>query len=198
MASTEKISDPYLAALTAMHAVAIAILIAAPIRIKNLAGLDLSKHLNVHKRGTHTRYSLYIPSEEVKNSVEINVKLNARTSRLLTRYIREYHPAVCNVQTDALFPQRSSGASRSPGNLGQSIADLIYRELGLKVHAHLFRHIAAYLFLNAQPGEFESVRRLLGHKKLDTTMTFYASITNEMAQKRYDEVVLSKFGGNDA
>ncbi len=63
------------------------------------------------------------------------------------------------------------------------------------MHAHLFRHIAAKLYLSAHPGDFETVRRLLKHKKLQTTMDFYAELSNQWAHDRYDDAVLSKWGG---
>jgi integrase len=62
------------------------------------------------------------------------------------------------------------------------------------MNAHLFRHLAGMLFLERQPGEYETVRRLLGHKKLETTMGYYARFDSKAAAKRYDDVVLSTFG----
>ncbi|SDM08817.1 hypothetical protein, partial [Aliiruegeria lutimaris] len=91
-------------ALNAMHAVAIAILLSCPMRAKNLAGLDLERHIKVHRSGTHTRYTIRIEGIEVKNGEPIEVRLNNRVSRLLHRYITVYRPLVSRAQGTALFP----------------------------------------------------------------------------------------------
>ncbi|WP_170417255.1 site-specific integrase [Ruegeria arenilitoris] len=182
-------------ALAAMHAAALAILLSCPMRIKNLADLDLDKHLIPARSGTHTYYSIRIEGIEVKNGEPIEVKLNARSSKLVHRYIMQFRSQVSQANGRALFPRSSDGKSRAPSNFGSELTQRVYRETGLKVHPHLFRHIAAKLYLKERPGDFETVRRLLKHKRLQTTMDFYASLSNQWAHDHYDEVVLSKFRG---
>ncbi|WP_437181702.1 hypothetical protein [Ruegeria atlantica] len=94
-----------------------------------------------------------------------------------------------------MFPRSSDGKPRSPANFGGDLTRRIFRETGLKIHPHLFRHIAAKLYLEERPGDFETVRRLLKHKRLQTTMDFYASLSNQWAHDHYDEVVLLKLRG---
>lgn len=96
-----------------------------------------------------------------------------------------------------MFPRRSDGLPRATGQISQSLSGQIYRETGLRVHAHLFRHIAAKLYLSENPDDFETVRRLLKHRNFNTTMEFYAELSNQWAQQRYDEVVLSKWGSKN-
>lgn len=168
-------------ALAAMHAAALTILLSCPMRVKNLAGLDLDKHLIVTRSGTHTLYSIRIEGIEVKNGEPIEIKLNARSSKLLHRYIMQFRPQVSMTEGRAIF--------------GGELTQRVLRETGLKAHPHLFRHIAAKLYLEERPGDFETVRRLLKHKRLQTTMDFYASLSNQWAHDHYDEVVLSKWKG---
>lgn len=182
-------------ALAAMHAAALTILLSCPMRIKNLAGLDLDKHLIVTRSGTHTLYSIRIEGIEVKNGEPIEVKLNTRSSKLLHRYVMQFRPQVSLMEGRALFPRNSDGKPRAPSNFGGELTQRVLRETGLKVHPHLFRHIAAKLYLEERPGDFETVRRLLKHKRLQTTMDFYASLSNQWAHDHYDEVVLSKIRG---
>jgi site-specific recombinase XerD len=67
-----------------------------------------------------------------------------------------------------------------------------------RMNPHLFRHLAALLYLKEHPGDFETVRRLLKHKKLETTVTFYAQLSNQWAHEHYQEAVLTKWrGGKD-
>jgi hypothetical protein len=52
------------------------------------------------------------------------------------------------------------------------------------------RHLAAFVFLKEHPGEYETVRRLLGHKQITTTIAIYADrAENKSALARYDDVV---------
>lgn len=180
--------------LLAMRAAAIAILLACPMRIKNLAGLDLDQHLISHRNGTHTLYTIRIEGREVKNQESIEVQLNATNSRLLHRYIMDFRPLVSKGNGSALFPQAKTSEARSPANFGGEIKATIYRETGLDMNAHLFRHLAALLFLKDRPSEYETVRRLLKHRKLQTTMDFYAKFASKWSYSQYDEVVLSKWG----
>lgn len=182
-------------ALVAMHAAAIAILLSCPVRAKNLASLDLDRHIILRRNGTHSLYTLRIEGAEVKNGEPIEAQLNSSNSRILHHYITVFRPHVSKARGSALFPKESDGKPRSAGNLGQTVMAVIQRETGLTVNAHLFRHIAAYLYLKERPGQFEAVRRMLKHRKLQTTMDFYAELSNQWAHDHYDEVVLSKFGG---
>ena len=75
--------------------------------------------------------------------------------------------------------------------LARTIRDGIARELGLKINAHLFRHISALLYLCHHPGDYETVRRVLGHKSVATTIACYAPDAEmEQSVRRFDEVVL--------
>ena len=148
-------------ALAAMHAAALAILLSCPMRVKNLASLDLERHLRPHLKGTHTIYGIRIDGVEVKNGEPIEVVLNAKMSRLLHRYITQFRPQLSEAKGSALFPRQSDGGPRMPGNLSNELMARINRETGLAVHPHLFRHLAAMLNLKERPGDFETVRRML-------------------------------------
>jgi len=67
----------------------------------------------------------------------------------------------------ALFPG-IDGGSKNQAFFGTQISRTVCAHTGLRVHPHLFRHIAAKLFLDANPGAYEVVRRVLGHRSIDT------------------------------
>lgn len=183
------------AGLEAMHAVAIVIFLAFPVHVQNLAALDIDRHLSSRRVGKKKLYSLRIEGSEVKNSVPLEVDLGEDASAFLDTYLRDFRHLVSSEPGTALFPQHVGPGPRKPSNLGTELTQRIYRETGLTVHAHLFRHLAAKLFLDQKPGEYETVRRLLGHKKLETTMKFYARLTTKAAAARYDTVVLAGLRG---
>jgi len=61
--------------------------------------------------------------------------------------------------------------------------------IGVTIHAHLMRHLAAHLYLLANPGDYETVRRLLGHKNIETTIRFYEGLLTDDAFARYDGLI---------
>jgi len=134
---------------------------------------------------------MVIPGSEVKNGEPVEVDLPQESMRLVKTYLADWRPLVSDAPGDWLFPARGGG-HRLPSHLSQEMARVIFKHTGLLVNAHLFRHLAGMLYLIENPGEYETVRRLLGHRKMETTTTFYAPLENKQAVKRYDEAVLSK------
>ena len=69
--------------------------------------------------------------------------------------------------------------------LGKGLTLLIGREVGAQVHPHLLRHFAAWRHLNRYPGQYEIVRRALGHKSVETTIGTYCGLELEAAARVY-------------
>jgi integrase len=178
--------DAYLAS----QALAIAILVNAPIRIENLATINIDKNILRASNGHRKKFLLRFPAHRVKNDLEIELPLAPETSDLLDRYLETAWPVLASPGCRDLFPGRS-GEIRSKTGFGMAIAKITERELGVRVSPHQFRHITGYLYLKACPGDYETVRVLLGHKALQTTIQFYAGMEISAAAKRYDEEVLS-------
>jgi integrase len=79
---------------------------------------------------------------------------------------------------------------RIPGSFGRSLSTIITRETGAEFNPHLARHFAARNFLQANPGQYEIVRQVLGHKDIKTTTTFYTGDEGEAAAEHFDRTVL--------
>ncbi|PSL12638.1 site-specific integrase [Shimia abyssi] len=178
--------DAYLAA----QALAIGLLLNSPIRIENLANINIDRHILRRGKGRSQSVSLCFPSDEVKNDLEIELPLAPETVRLLDSYLTKAWPILAAPGCRDLFPGKQ-GSKRSKVGLGMAIAKTTERELGVRISPHQFRHIAGYLFLKQRPGDYETVRVLLGHKSLQTTIQFYAGMEISAAAQRFDEVVLA-------
>ena len=171
-------------ALVAQVAAAIAILQAIPLRIGNLARLDLRK--NLIERGT--RLYLVLDEDAVKNGEFIDLELPAHTIEILGWYLREHRPTLLASPSDWLFPGEHTG-SKSSHLLGSQITKAVHRYLGLRMHAHLFRHVSAKLFLDQRPGEYEVVRQVLRHRSIETTTNFYAGAELRTASAHFASVI---------
>ena len=62
----------------------------------------------------------------------------------------------------------------------------------MRITAHQFRHIAGFLYLKSNPGGHEVVRRLLGHKSINTTLEFYAGMEAIDAFRLYDRLIAER------
>lgn len=91
-----------------------------------------------------------------------------------------------------LFPGRDGDRPLDPQYVSTRVPDLVKREVGAAMNIHLVRHLAAFIFLDARPGHYEEVRRLLGHSSTGTTLDFYASFETDSVGRRYSELIEEK------
>jgi integrase len=169
-------------------AVAIALQLVAPLRAKNLAGLELGRHVIHSRSGRGAVVHLVIPAGEVKNKKPLEFRLGSDVVRVLELYLKRFRPLLVTDGSSYLFPARQ-GKHKTPAQLADQIQRAIKRRIGLTVNVHLFRHFCAKLFLKAHPGEYETVRLLLGHSSLATTVRAYTGMERDDAVRRYDELL---------
>jgi integrase len=175
-------------ALQVQTALAIELLLMLPMRIRNLAELDLERHIMRSRAGGAVCIS--IAGEEVKNDSDIEASLPADTVALLDLYLSRYRPVLLNEPSTALFPGQDCVKPKGTQTLRQQITDCVKRRCGLTVHPHLFRHIAALSYLNANPGAYGLMRLVLGHKSVETTSKFYCGLEGPAALRNFDEHIL--------
>ena len=176
-------------ALMVQKAVALAILAVAPLRLGNLRTLDRQRHFRHAFSVDDPRRQLVIPAAEVKNKVDLEFPIPPRVMEMIEFYFETYQPLLTNGHPSTLlFPGRS-GQPKSAGKLRGNITDVVLKELGLRMNPHLFRHLGALLFLRVHPGQYESVRQLLGHKNIQTTINFYAGYETDEAMHRFNLVI---------
>ena len=171
-------------AVAAQMAAAIAILQVAPLRIGNLAKIDMRK--NLIARGK--RVYLVVPEGDTKNGEPIDFELPAEVVEIVGWYVREYRPHLLRAPTDALFPGEASGPKSAQG-LGAQIKAASFRFTGLTVNPHLFRHAGAKIFLDQRPGQYEVVRQVLRHRSIETTTSFYAGAETRSAGQHYAAII---------
>jgi integrase len=174
-------------ALEAQTAVAIALLLVAPMRLGNLARLDLER--NFVGLGRDQEVLIFIERELVKNCEPLDYPLPPVIVELIEHYLTEFRPRLAPAGCTALFPGRPNG-SKSLNALREQICTAIRRYTGLQINPHLFRHSGAKLYLEEYPGRYEDVRRFLAHRSINTTTKFYTGLETAAAVRRYDEVIL--------
>ena len=171
-----------------MMALAVEILIMAPMRVANLTQIELGRHLIATRRGKQRVFHLIFKEDETKTREPFEMELPEASVRILDRYLEVYRPLLPGAKGTFLFPVEGEG-KRSTTAFSSSVTDFVERETGLVVNAHLFRHLAGKLYLDKVPHDIETVRRVLGHRSTTTTLNNYAELRSDHAFKRYDTVV---------
>jgi site-specific recombinase XerD len=121
----------------------------------------------------------------------MDFELPAETADILSWYVREYRPVLLKQPTDALFPGAGTGP-KSSGALATQISKTVFKYTGLKVNVHLFRHAGGKIFLDARPGQYEVVRRVLSHRSITTTTSFYAGAETRAAGQYFASVIAER------
>ena len=179
---------PVKAAVTAQIAVAVAIVTAAPVRASNLATICLGENLN-KPGGPDTPYLLVFPDYDVKNQVDLTFELDEYVTAVIDEYVHDYRPAVTRGSNeDWLFPGGEGGA-KDAHLMGIQVTDRIQKVTGLRITLHQYRHAAAAVYLKHHPGDYETVRRFLGHRNVNTTVKFYCGLETIQATRMLGDVV---------
>jgi len=182
-------SAPLRAAITAQLAVAIAILTVAPVRLANLVAIKLGTNL-IKPGGPDSNYWLTFPDYDVKNRVRLEYPLERYLTRIIDVYVHDLRPILLGGRNDDwLFPGQPGGAKSNTLFSGQ-ITQRIYQAAGLRMTVHQFRHAAGALILKSRPGEYELVRRLLGHRNVQTTINAYIGLENIHASEIFSKIVM--------
>jgi integrase len=188
---------PVKAAVTAQIAVGVAILTVAPVRAANLSAIRLGENL-IKPGGPETPYLLVFPEYDVKNRVDLTFELDEDVTTVIDEYVHDFRPAVMRGSNqDWLFPGTGDG-SKNPPLFGIQITERIQKVTGLRITLHQYRHAAAAVYLKEHPGDYETIRRFLGHHNIRTTIKFYCGLETIQATRMLNEVVRRhrKSGGN--
>jgi integrase len=181
-------SVPVRAALLAQTAVALGILLVAPVRLGNLAAIRLDVNL-IKPGGPESNYWLRFPKFDVKNKQALQFGFHNKLTKLIDDYVFDFRPVLMKGKNDDwLFPGRSTDHKEKIG-FSTQIVDRVEKAVGIRVTVHQYRHAAAAMILKHRPGEFELVRQLLGHKSAQTAKRFYLDLETTAASEIYTDIL---------
>lgn len=179
------------AAVLAQIAVAIRMLTYAPVRIGNLSEALLGTNL-IRPDGADSPYWLVFPDYDVKNETDLTFVFDEQVSSFIEQYVRDFRPVLLRGSNQPLlFPGgKGDGQNKCASTLSDQITKRVDKELGFRITAHQFRHAAAAIILRGQPGNYELVRRVLGHRNVQTTMNFYVGLETMESSKQFGQMIL--------
>ncbi len=169
-------------------ALAIDLLIHVPLRMENLSSLNFNEHLH-WPQGPRKPALVVFKVDETKNDIQLEFEIPKVLADRLQVYRNEIAPAVTGTRPDAVFVTWA-GRPRTQAAITVAIEKTVLRSLGVKLTPHQFRHLAAKIILDANPGAYELVRQLLGHKNMKTTTNFYAGIDTRRAGRAHADLIM--------
>ncbi|WP_054006298.1 site-specific integrase [Cypionkella psychrotolerans] len=184
--------NPKATALAREDALAIAILLACPLRIGNISAIHIYQNL---QRPGDGRLFLNFVEDEIKNHRPMEFEVPRDVRVMLDKHLANRSPLLCPLDTPWLFPRRDGTSSVDKSTLSTRLTQRIRKETGIAMNAHLFRHLAAMLWLDANPGSYEAVRRLLGHSSVSKTISFYTGLEAHSVFEAFGKVLTAKKGG---
>jgi len=172
--------------LLAQSSVLLDILIHAPMRITNLQNLHIDRHIGWSQH----RLRISIPPAEVKNSEQLDYLLPEGISARIYDYMKNWRPLFFPASNPYLFPGRN-GLPKEITALRRQITNSLFKQTGIRLSPHQFRHVAAKILLDQKPGHYEVGRKILGHKSISTIYNHYAGTEIQSAHDLYDTTILS-------
>jgi integrase len=172
---------PIHAASLMRMAVCIEFLLNCPIRIGNLVSIDMEKHFVRSTPGSKGKVRYFVPGKEVKNKEPLDFEMPPELMQLINIYVNKYRSALTTKPTTLLFPA-TNGKPVTYVTLGRAISHITTKHVGVRINAHLFRHLASKFFLEANPGHYEELRRVMTHRSMSTTMRYTGSETAAAAR----------------
>jgi integrase len=180
----------------AQAALAVAILCYMPIRLQNLATLTFEVDLFL-REGARATSSLELSASKVKNRTDLAFDIPPEVAKMLIEYRDRIAPKVIGHRPDRLFV-KADGTPKNQWSVAWLIRTYLKKRAGIELSSHQFRHLSAKVLLDAQPGNFETVRQLLGHKSLTTTVGAYAGIDSRRAGRHHQRLVAEALAGREA
>jgi integrase len=182
-------SDLAKAARLFQAGLAIGILLNAPMRAQNLIALHVGEHFRFGRGKAPAR--ILIPAAQTKSRrIDLAYELAPQLTQALQWYRLHMLPALQADSCGRLFVM-PGGKARSQPNLSDLIKKAVADHLGIHMTPHQFRHLAANLYLDQHPEDFETVRQVLGHSFTKTTH-IYAGRGNERGSRVYSSFVTKK------
>jgi site-specific recombinase XerD len=169
-------------------AVMIERLLRCPMRLSNLQGLRLDRHIQ-YLDGPRRPSHITIDGREVKNGECLDFPIPREAGDLIQTYLRDARPLLAEPGNQYLFPGLGA-APLSTDQLRVEFQSKVEGATSVAVYPHLMRAFAGLLFLEAHPGNYEMLRRILGHRDVETTVRYYTGLERELAFKLSNAALL--------
>jgi integrase len=124
----------------------------------------------------------------VKNRSESAFDIPVEVAEMIIEFRDRIAPRIIGHRPEQLFVN-VDGTPKTQWAIARLIRIYLRKRAGISASSHQFRHLSAKVVLDAEPGNFETARQLLGHKSLRTTVEAYAGIDSRRAARHHQRLV---------
>jgi integrase/recombinase XerD len=163
----------------------IALVAFIPIRPKNLAALEIGRHLVREGDG----WFVIIPCEETKTRTPIEFAIPELLESYLAIYLDIVRPRLLRHPTCSALWVNARGEALAYAAIGDAICRHSMSRLGFRITPHDARDAAATTWALLAPDRIGVARDLLGHSDLRTTIKHYNRAKGIEASRAYSQVI---------
>ena len=156
-----------------------------PIRRKNLAALEIHRHL---VRGSDSWFVI-IPGEETKTGTPIEFPVPELLEAYLEIYLDIVRPRLLRNSACSALWLNSRGGALAYAAIGDIVAEHSTNRLGLRITPHDARDAAATTWALSAPDQIGVARDLLTHSDLRPTIKHYIRARGVEASRTYSQVI---------
>ncbi|WP_150120849.1 tyrosine-type recombinase/integrase, partial [Sulfitobacter sp. HI0040] len=139
------------------------------------------------------RARIVVPAAQVKmrsaGDANLTIQLGKAASKLLKTYLETVRPAILAAsqkENPYLFPaQGKTNADGHYAGLLKRVTARLHRKVGVRINPHLYRHLIGWIWLRDSLDNLPKVQRLLGHKRLQTTIDHYAELDETLISEEW-------------
>lgn len=172
---------------SAQAAVAIALLLGAPMRLHQLASLRVGREF-LRPAGRKGPVSIVLQAGAGSGARVLEYPVAGSPGRILDEYLERFHGRTAPNPDGWLFA-RPDGAPVGGAALRELIVAATRRGTGVALTPGQLRHLAAAMVLSERPGDFRLVGELLGHARVQTATHLYAGLGTPGAASFYGAVL---------
>lgn len=169
----------------AQGAIGLEVLLTMPLRLSNLTALSFGRHVILRPNGTS---SIIIQAEDTKSGRAIEFDISSSLAEKLHEYYTQIVPSITGSQYPSLFC-RTDGVGKGFAQVRNLIQTYFKEYVGFHMNPHAFRHLSAKIILDANPGAHVMVQELLGHKNLQTAVSYYAGLNSRRAGRHHHKLI---------
>ncbi len=163
----------------------IALVAFIPIRLKNLAALELGRHILCEGNS----WSIIVSGEETKTGRSIDYPIPTFLESYLATYLNIIRPQMVAHSTCAAFWLNSRGGALAYAAIGDIFSRHSESRLGFRLTPHDARDAAATTWAISMPDQIGVARDLLAHSDLRTTTRYYNRARGIEASRAYSQVI---------
>jgi site-specific recombinase XerD len=159
---------------------------ARPLRSRNIREAKIGRNIFKTSDG---RWRLLFEGQETKVGNTLSFFIPESLEPSLELYLDKARPILAEGNSSDILFVSDTGKPLSSGGLRNVVKEQCMKYLGKPVTPHVIRDIVAHAILSKNPEDYLKVSKLLGHKRVETTLRIYGHYEMDDAARSYDEML---------